>query len=147
MAPDAKLPLGFMSYHLADGLQMWEGKVPRTLAWSDEMFSRFWSLHPEQYHTVKMFGKPTFTPRWQQAYGANYRYTGSINAIAPGLIDTEILSDVSQERIDAIVQSTPLGRIGSGDDVADAALFLLSEQSSFITGQTLVVCGGRVMSP
>lgn len=70
-----------------------------------------------------------------------------VNAIAPGLIDTEILSDVSQERIDAIVQSTPLGRIGRGADVADAALFLLSEQSSFITGQTLVVCGGRVMSP
>jgi len=70
-----------------------------------------------------------------------------VNAIAPGLIDTEILSDVSQERIDAIVQSTPLGRIGSGVDIADAALFLLSEQSSFITGQTLVVCGGRVMSP
>lgn len=70
-----------------------------------------------------------------------------VNAIAPGLIDTEILSDVSQERIDDIVQSTPLNRIGSGGDVADAALFLLSEQSSFITGQTLVVCGGRVMSP
>lgn len=70
-----------------------------------------------------------------------------VNAIAPGLIDTEILSDVSQERIDAIVQSTPIGRIGTGVDVADAALFLLSEQSSFITGQTLVVCGGRVMSP
>ena len=70
-----------------------------------------------------------------------------VNAIAPGLIDTEILSDVRQERIDAIVQSTPLGRIGSGADIADAALFLLSEQSSFITGQTLVVCGGRVMSP
>lgn len=70
-----------------------------------------------------------------------------VNAVAPGLIDTEILSDVSRERIDAIVQSTPLGRIGSGVDVADAVLFLLSEQSSFITGQTLVVCGGRVMSP
>jgi 3-oxoacyl-[acyl-carrier protein] reductase len=70
-----------------------------------------------------------------------------VNAIAPGLIDTEILTGVSQERIDAIVQSTPLGRIGRGEDVADAVLFLLSEQSSFITGQTLVVCGGRVMSP
>lgn len=70
-----------------------------------------------------------------------------VNAIAPGLIDTEILSGVSQDKIDAIVQSTPLGRIGHSDDVADAALFLLSEQSSFITGQTLVVCGGRVMLP
>lgn len=70
-----------------------------------------------------------------------------VNAIAPGLIDTEILAGVSQLQIDTIVQSTPLGRIGRGADVADAALFLLSEQSSFITGQTLVVCGGRVMLP
>lgn len=70
-----------------------------------------------------------------------------VNAIAPGLIDTEILSGVSQDRIDAIVQSTPLGRIGRAVDVADAVLFLLSEQSSFMTGQTLVVCGGRVMLP
>lgn len=70
-----------------------------------------------------------------------------VNAIAPGLIDTEILSGVSLERLDAIVDSTPLGRIGRSDDVADAALFLLSEQSSFMTGQTLVVCGGRVMLP
>lgn len=68
-----------------------------------------------------------------------------VNAIAPGLIDTEILSGVSQDRIDAIVDSTPLGRIGHGDDIADAALFLLTDQSSFMTGQTLVVCGGRVM--
>ena len=70
-----------------------------------------------------------------------------VNAIAPGLIDTEILSGVSQDRIDAIVQSTPLGRIGHGDDVANAALFLLSDESSFMTGQTLVICGGRVMLP
>ncbi len=70
-----------------------------------------------------------------------------VNAVAPGLIDTEILAGVSQERIDAIVQATPLARIGTGADVADAVLFLLSEQSNFITGQTLVVCGGRVMLP
>ena len=70
-----------------------------------------------------------------------------VNAIAPGLIDTEILAGVSQERLDAIVDSTPLGRIGRSEDVADAALFLLSDQSSYMTGQTLVVCGGRVMLP
>lgn len=70
-----------------------------------------------------------------------------VNAVAPGLIDTEILSDVSQDRIDAIIQSTPLGRIGTGEDVAEATLFLLTDQSRFITGQTIVVCGGRVMIP
>lgn len=70
-----------------------------------------------------------------------------VNAIAPGLIDTEILSGVSQAQLDAIVQSTPLGRIGHGNDVASAVLFLLSDQSSFMTGQTMVVSGGRVMLP
>ena len=70
-----------------------------------------------------------------------------VNAVAPGLIDTEILSGVSQAQLDAIVQSTPLGRIGHGDDIASAVLFLLSDQSSFMTGQTLVVSGGRVMLP
>jgi NAD(P)-dependent dehydrogenase (short-subunit alcohol dehydrogenase family) len=70
-----------------------------------------------------------------------------VNAVAPGLIDTEIISGVGQERIDAIVQSTPLGRIGQSDDIADAVLFLLSDRSKFVTGQTLVVCGGRVMLP
>lgn len=70
-----------------------------------------------------------------------------VNAVAPGLIDTEILSGVAQDRIDAIVQSTPLGRIGSGEDIANGVLFLLSGESSFMTGQTLVVCGGRVMLP
>jgi 3-oxoacyl-[acyl-carrier protein] reductase len=70
-----------------------------------------------------------------------------VNAIAPGLIDTEILAGVSQTQIDAIVQATPLGRIGQGEDVAAAALFLLSDESSFMTGQTVVVCGGRVMLP
>jgi 3-oxoacyl-[acyl-carrier protein] reductase len=70
-----------------------------------------------------------------------------VNAVAPGLIDTEILSGVSQAQLDAIVQSTPLGRIGHGDDVASAVLFLLSDQSSFMTGQTMVVSGGRVMLP
>ena len=74
-------------------------------------------------------------------------YNICVNAIAPGLIETEILAGVSQDRIDAIVQSTPLGRIGQGDDVANAVLFLLSDESSFMTGQTLVVCGGRVMLP
>jgi len=57
------------------------------------------------------------------------------------------LSGVAQDRIDAIVRSTPLGRIGHGEDTANVVLFLLSVESSFSTGQTLVVCGGRVMLP
>lgn len=70
-----------------------------------------------------------------------------INAIAPGLIETEILDGVEQSAIDRIVESTPLGRIGTSEDVAELLRFLLSEESRFMTGQTLVVSGGRVMLP
>ena len=70
-----------------------------------------------------------------------------VNAIAPGLIATEILDGVEQATLDGIVDSTPLGRIGTPEDVADLARFLLSEESRFMTGQTLVVSGGRVMMP
>lgn len=81
--PGGTLPLGFTVHSLADGLQIWEGKLPGTLVWSEELFSQVWSLHPEQHHTVKIYGKPKLTPRWQQAYGANYRYTGSVNNALP----------------------------------------------------------------
>ena len=67
-----------------------------------------------------------------------------VNAVAPGLIDTEILDGVSQKRLDEIISTTPMQRIGQPEEVARAVLFLVSEQSSYMTGQTLVVCGGRV---
>lgn len=67
------------------------------------------------------------------------------NAVAPGLIETEILDGVEQGALDRIIASTPMQRIGTPDEVADVVLFLLSEQSSFMTGQTLIICGGRVM--
>lgn len=70
-----------------------------------------------------------------------------INAVAPGLIDTEILGDVDPAVRENIVRQTPLGRIGRPEDVAGAVMFLLSDEADFITGQTLVVCGGRVMLP
>ncbi len=70
-----------------------------------------------------------------------------VNAIAPGLIDTDILNGVKQSQLDSLVAATPLGRIGTPEDVADLARFLLSDESRFITGQTLVVSGGRVMLP
>lgn len=70
-----------------------------------------------------------------------------INSVAPGLIDTEIISGVEQNQLDALVAATPLGRIGDAKDVADCVLFLLSDLSSFTTGQTIVCSGGRVMLP
>ena len=70
-----------------------------------------------------------------------------INAVAPGLIDTEILHDVAEETLARIIEETPMKRIGQADEVADVVHFLLSEAARFMVGQTLVACGGRVMLP
>jgi 3-oxoacyl-[acyl-carrier protein] reductase len=70
-----------------------------------------------------------------------------INAVAPGLIDTEILADVDQATLDRLVEQTPMKRIGQAEEIADVVHFLLSEASRFMTGQTVVACGGRVMLP
>jgi 3-oxoacyl-[acyl-carrier protein] reductase len=67
-----------------------------------------------------------------------------VNCVAPGVVETEMVH-VLGERLAAIVKETPLGRIGEPDDIASVIRFLLSDESSFMTGQTLVACGGRVM--
>ncbi|MFQ5733621.1 MAG: SDR family NAD(P)-dependent oxidoreductase [Planctomycetaceae bacterium] len=68
-----------------------------------------------------------------------------VNAIAPGLIETDILDGVDPAALDALVKATPISRIGRPDDIAEVVEFLLSDRSNFMTGQTLVVDGGRVM--
>jgi 3-oxoacyl-[acyl-carrier protein] reductase len=67
-----------------------------------------------------------------------------VNAVAPGLIETEMISAMKPELVKNIIANTSLGRIGRGEDVADAVLFLASERASYITGQCLVVDGGIV---
>lgn len=70
-----------------------------------------------------------------------------INAIAPGLIDTEMAQVLTPEQMQTVVQQTPLGRLGTPEEIAEAACFLLSEKSRFMVGQTISVCGGRIMIP
>ena len=65
-----------------------------------------------------------------------------VNCIAPGVIDTKMMDEHSEETKDILAEETPLGRLGTGADVAKAAAFLLSDDASFITGQTLGVDGG-----
>ncbi len=67
-----------------------------------------------------------------------------VNAVAPGLIESEVVSKMPKEKVEAIIKSSSLGRIGKPGEVAQAALFLASEQSDYITGQTIVVDGGIV---
>ena len=65
-----------------------------------------------------------------------------VNAIAPGYIMTDILKTVPQNLLDDFAKLTMLGRLGQPDEIAKAALFLVSDDASYVTGQTLNVNGG-----
>jgi 3-oxoacyl-[acyl-carrier protein] reductase len=65
-----------------------------------------------------------------------------VNAIAPGYISTELTDALPEPAREAILKSTPLGRLGSTDDVARAVRFLASDQAAFVTGHVLAVDGG-----
>jgi 3-oxoacyl-[acyl-carrier protein] reductase len=67
-----------------------------------------------------------------------------VNAVAPGLIESEVVSKMPKEKVETIIKSSSLGRIGKPEEVAQAVLFLASERSDYITGQTIVVDGGIV---
>lgn len=68
-----------------------------------------------------------------------------VNAIAPGPTDTEAMRAVPKEVIEGITKSLPLSRLGSTQDIVNALLFLLSDESSWITGQILCVDGGMIL--
>ncbi|HEY2775554.1 MAG TPA: SDR family NAD(P)-dependent oxidoreductase [Candidatus Binatia bacterium] len=69
-----------------------------------------------------------------------------VNAIAPGYIDTPLLAPLEQEQKRLIAMQTPLGRLGTADEIAAAALFLAGPDSTFVTGQVLSPNGGIYMS-
>lgn len=70
-----------------------------------------------------------------------------INSVAPGAIATDMLSEVSPEMVEHLRSSTPLGRLGEPKEIANVILFLLSEESSYMTGSTVIASGGRVLIP
>jgi 3-oxoacyl-[acyl-carrier protein] reductase len=70
-----------------------------------------------------------------------------INCVAPGLIETEMAHVLPEEMIRYVLKETPMGRIGQPEEIANMIRFLLSEDSSYMTGQTLAPSGGRVMLP
>ncbi len=70
-----------------------------------------------------------------------------INTICPGLIATDMGKLMSPEATQYVIANTPMRRLGTPEEIAAAIRFLLSDESSFMTGQSLVVSGGRVMLP
>ena len=69
----------------------------------------------------------------------------TVNMVAPGFIDTDMTAVLPDKVREAMVADIPLGKIGTPENVADAVVFLVSDQASYITGQTINVDGGMVM--
>ena len=69
----------------------------------------------------------------------------TVNVVAPGFVDTDMTGDLPGDKRDAMLSQVPLGRLGDGEDIANAVLFLASAAGAYITGETLHVNGGMVM--
>jgi 3-oxoacyl-[acyl-carrier protein] reductase len=82
------------------------------------------------------------TRTWARELG---RYKIRVNAVVPGFVATEILRSMPQKVLDAMVEKTPIGRMGQPEDIANAYLWLASEQAAFVTGACLSVDGGLVV--
>ena len=70
-----------------------------------------------------------------------------INSIAPGLIETDMIQEMAPSQRQAMIDATPMKRLGRAEEIAELAAFLLSERSSFTTGQCYIASGGRVTLP
>jgi 3-oxoacyl-[acyl-carrier protein] reductase len=69
----------------------------------------------------------------------------TVNSIAPGFIETDMTSYLDENAKEKLTQDIPLKRLGSVNDIAELAIFLASDESSYITGQTISVDGGLFM--
>jgi acetoacetyl-CoA reductase len=69
----------------------------------------------------------------------------TVNAVAPGYVDTEMVRAVPANVLDQIIARIPVGRLGKPEEIARAVLFLIADESGFITGSTLTINGGQYM--
>lgn len=69
----------------------------------------------------------------------------NVNVIAPGVIDTKMNNHLSKEDMESLIEETPINRIGTPEDVANAVLFLCDKKASFITGEVISVDGGFIL--
>ena len=70
----------------------------------------------------------------------------TVNAVAPGFIDTDMTRELPEAQRDALLTQIPLGRLGQAEEIANVVTFLASEQASYVTGTTIPVNGGMYMS-
>lgn len=69
-----------------------------------------------------------------------------VNCISPGFIDTKMTKSINEEFKKKLIENIPMGKLGNGNDIANCAIFLASDLSSYITGETIHVNGGMYMA-
>jgi alkylated DNA repair dioxygenase AlkB len=70
-------------HDLGDGHTVWTGDLPVDLCFDPAAFEVLWRMRPAEYHEILMHGRAVKTPRWQQAFGMDYHYTGRVNRALP----------------------------------------------------------------
>jgi 3-oxoacyl-[acyl-carrier protein] reductase len=115
------------------------GGVLINMSW-DHVLTGMAGRNPQMYGAVKG-GVLTFSKCLARSLAPRVR----VNVLAPGWIETAFGEGLDEGIYESVAQSTPLGRWGTPDDVAAAAVFLASDDARFLTGQTLLVGGGLVM--
>ena len=73
------------------------------------------------------------------------RYGITVNSVAPGYVETEMVRAVPEEVLNKIIKGIPVGRLGHTDDIARAVLFLVADNNDFMTGSTISINGGQHM--
>ena len=109
------------------------------MSW-DHVLAGMAGINPQLYAAVKG-GVLAFSKSLARSVAPRVR----VNVIAPGFIETSFGAGADESWRRHVVEATPLGRWGTPDDVAGAAVFLASPAAAFLTGQTILVGGGVVM--
>lgn len=92
------------------------------------------------HYAVSKAAVMNFTRHCAEAFAP---YNIRVNCVAPGLTNTELAQSANPSLVQEIICATPMGRMAEPEEIASIVKFLLSGDSSFVTGQTIVACGGR----
>src|SRR5207249_6497254 len=74
---------GFECHDCGNGCVVWLGRMPQRLVMTDAQFEEMWQLHPQAHAEIKIHGRKVPIPRWQQAYGSDYHFSGEVNRGLP----------------------------------------------------------------
>ncbi len=137
----------------------WDVNVRGLLAWTQQAHRAWMAAHGGAVVNIASVGGMSVEPgigiynttkaaviHLTKVLASELGPTVRVNAIAPGLVKTDMARRLWEVHEEAIARRTPLGRLGVPDDIAGAALFLVSDLASWITGHTLVVDGGALVA-